>query len=93
MLKFSIKEFFNYLCSLPPKKIQAELTALKWKQNPLKHKNYSNSTENVKGQLDALNAVGNEMRNLALFPNDGKFQTTIYQMLGIIFAIQRLHQQ
>jgi hypothetical protein len=66
MLMFSLKEFFHYLGRLSPKELHKELAQLKWKQNPMKHKDYSNPAENVKGQLDALNAVGNQIEKLTL---------------------------
>ncbi len=66
MLIFSLDEYFYYLCSLPTKNFQAEIAHLKWKQNPLKHKDYSNPPENVKGQLEALNAEGNKIERLTL---------------------------
>ncbi|MEO6330578.1 MAG: hypothetical protein ABIO55_16710 [Ginsengibacter sp.] len=66
MLQFSLGEYFEYLGSLQPKKLHAELAQLKWKQNPLKHKDYSIGVENVKGQLEALNAVGNKIERLTL---------------------------
>lgn len=66
MIKFSIDDYFSFLISLPTKKLQAELSSLKWKHNTLKNKEYSNAYVDVSGQLKNLNAVGDKVERLTL---------------------------
>ena len=66
MLKFSILEYFEYLIKLPSKQIESELNKLGWKQNRLRHKQYSKAYVDINGELQNFNAVDNKVERLTL---------------------------
>ncbi len=51
MIKFSLDNFFDNLCSLPTKKAELILRDLGWKHNTIKHKDYSKTYVDVHGNL------------------------------------------
>lgn len=58
LAKFSIKEFFTYLLSLSPKKREAELRLLGWKNDKFNHKEFSKAFLNDDGDLKNFAAEG-----------------------------------
>ncbi|MBK7306852.1 MAG: hypothetical protein IPI88_07260 [Chitinophagaceae bacterium] len=64
MLKFSILDYFESLIKLPSKQIEAELHKFGWKQNKLRHKQYSKAYVDINGELQNFNAVDNKVERL-----------------------------
>ncbi len=58
LAKFSKKEFFSYLLSLSPKKREAELRLLGWKNNKLNYKEFSKAFVDDDGDLKNFAAEG-----------------------------------
>jgi len=58
LAKFSIKELFSYLLSLPQEKREAELRLLGWKNDKLKHEEFSKVFVDVDGDLKDFAAEG-----------------------------------
>lgn len=58
LAKFSIKEFFTYLLSLSPKKCEAELRLLGWKNDKFNDKEFSKAFLNDDGDLKNFAAEG-----------------------------------
>ncbi len=62
MLESAIDATFEYWCALSVKDLHKELGVLGWKQNKLKHKEYSNSFVDKDGNLNGvINAVDNKV--------------------------------
>jgi hypothetical protein len=66
MINFSMEDYFEYLLSMPSKKINAELEGLGWKHNAYKNKEYSKSYVDVNGELKNFNAVADTVEQLTL---------------------------
>lgn len=66
MLEFSLNDYCKYLCSLPSKKIDAELTSLGWKHHRLRNKEYSKVYVDGDGELRNFNAVADKVERLTL---------------------------
>ena len=66
MLNFSVKEYFAFLSSLAPKKIETELLKLGWKHTPYRNKEYSKTFVDVAGNLQNFNAVANQVEQLTV---------------------------
>lgn len=65
MIKFSIDNFFQYLISLPVRRMQGILHGLGWKHNPLKNKEYSKAYIDKDGNLN-LNAANDDVEEKML---------------------------
>lgn len=65
MLKFNLKEYFQYLTTLSTDKIQIELSKLGWRKGIFK-KEFSKAYININGELKNLNAENDHVERLAL---------------------------
>lgn len=61
MVKFAIKDYFQFLIDLPAKKMKSELSSLGWKINPIKNKEFSHTYVDIRGNLKNFNAVGDKV--------------------------------
>jgi hypothetical protein len=65
ILRFSLKEYFDYLVKLPSGEIQIELAKLGWKKG-LFNKEYSKTYVDENGVLQNLNAENDHVERIAL---------------------------
>ena len=66
MLTFSINNYFDFLIKLSSKQIEAELIKFGWKQNRLRHKQYSKAYADTNGELKNFNAADDKVERLTL---------------------------
>jgi hypothetical protein len=66
MLKESIDDYNQMLAQLTPKLLKAELTKLGWKQDYMRHKEYSKAIVDTDGQLQNFNAVDNTIKRVSV---------------------------
>jgi hypothetical protein len=61
MMNYTVSSYLRALAGLTPKFFQAELSQFGWKQNKLKHKEYSKIFVDREGELNGFNAVENKI--------------------------------
>ena len=66
MAKFSLNEYFLYLTRLSNKKRDAELSALGFKRERLRQKEFSKAIVDVNGELQNFNAADGKVERLTL---------------------------
>lgn len=66
MIKTAIQDYFDYLVSMPSKKVAEELSQLGWKKHWIKNKEYSKAYVDISGELKNLNAIEDKVEMLTL---------------------------